>query len=139
VSVTGRGGGPRHKLTPEVEEALVASYRAGVPAKFACEAAGVDTSTVYRWLRFGEKADDGPERQLFLALKKARAVGIRSRLKRVTAAAKKGAWQADCWVLERTHPDQFGSDRKELAVLRKELASLAAKLAAAEAARGSTG
>lgn len=52
-----RTGGRRSKLTPETHEAIVKAVRAGATFEGAAGAAGVDESTLYRWLREAEQED----------------------------------------------------------------------------------
>lgn len=51
-----RTGGRRSKLTPETHSAIVKAVRAGATFENAAQAAGVDESTLYRWLRDAELA-----------------------------------------------------------------------------------
>lgn len=49
-----RTGGRRTKLTPETHERIITAVRAGATFDAAAGAAGVDQSTLYRWLREAE-------------------------------------------------------------------------------------
>jgi hypothetical protein len=74
-----RGGGQRKrgrpsKLTDEVTDAIVQAVRAGNYLDTAADHAGVDRSTVYRWIKAGEDADAPAEvRDFCAALSRARA------------------------------------------------------------------
>lgn len=69
-----RPGGRRSKLTPETHDAIVRAVRAGATHEAAAGAAGIDESTLYRWLREAE-AEDAPadKRQFHQDLARARA------------------------------------------------------------------
>lgn len=69
-----RPGGRKSKLTPETHDAIVKAVRAGATYEAAAGAAGIDESTLYRWLREGE-SEDGPadKRQFRHDLMRARA------------------------------------------------------------------
>ena len=118
-------GGPLTKLTATTRRAVVKAISDGLPRKFAAEVAGVSERCLYKWLAAGRKGESPEAVQLVQDLKKARAKGVAARLARITKAASKGAWQADAWVLERTHPEHFASERRELAELRREVKRLA--------------
>ena len=112
------------KLTKATAKAITDAVARGLPLKFAAASADIGERTLYRWLKAGKTAGTGPEWQLWQELKKAQAKSVAVRVARLSKAATKGAWQADCWWLERVFPGQFASDRRELAALRKELAEL---------------
>ncbi len=112
------------KLTPEASAAVLAAVSAGLPRHLAAHAAGVDRSTLLRWLAEGRRAESGPCRDLRDALKKAEAVGVATRIARIADAGVAGTWQADAWYLERVHGDIFGTNARELKRLRQAVAAL---------------
>lgn len=118
-----KGGRPTH-LTPEAQDAICEALRDGVPMRTAAQLAGIPERTVFEWLRRGEGFDLKPQERIYVeflqATKLARAEGVKERIRRITQAAEKN-WQADAWVLERTHPEEF-SQRHIIEVnVRKQL------------------
>lgn len=98
--------GPKTKLTPEVQEAIVAAIRSGNYACVACEYGGITTQTYYRWLRQGEEAKSGRYRNFYLAIKKAEADAE----VRIVAYWQKQIpenWQAARDFLERRFPERW--------------------------------
>ena len=122
-------------LTPAVRDAVVAGFTDGLPTAFAAAAGGVCPRTLRYWLASGRRGDSAEAVQFLAAVKKARAEGVAARLRRITAAAGKH-WQADAWVLERTYPEVFGTNRRELRELRKQLTDLGEGLARLAAETG---
>jgi hypothetical protein len=95
------------KLTPEVQERIVAAVRAGNFYGPAAESAGISEATFYRWMKNGREAASGIQRDFYLAVRKAEAdleVEIVARLRK--AAIEE--WRAGLTLLERRHPDRWG-------------------------------
>lgn len=93
-----RGGRPT-KYTSAILKQICDMVGSGMNYTQAAEAAGIHRDTFNEWQN--SKSD------FSVALKKAKALGIARRLKRIEQAAKKGNWQADAWWLERVCRDQF--------------------------------
>lgn len=53
--------GRKSKLTPPVHDAIIDALERGAYAVTACNAAGVDESTMYRWLARGETSEENLE------------------------------------------------------------------------------
>lgn len=137
--MAGQPDSSKTKLTADVHRALVKAVSDSLPLRFAAEACDLDERTVQRWLAEGKKPGGDPACcRLCRDIKKARAEAVRARLRRLTRAARKW-WQADTWVLERQYPEEFGSDRRELADLRREVRYLADELAASRGRAGGQG
>jgi transposase len=134
------------KLTQAAHDAIVGAVGKGVPITHAAALAGVHYATVARWMARGRKDTAGMYREFCDAVKRATAEAIQTRVGRIEEAATGGQvveqrqvvvekegvktttttvkytrpeWTADAWVLERRHPDEFGTDRKRLAELEK--------------------
>jgi transposase len=108
----GKGG----KIETTVGERIVQLLRAGNYKEIAARAAGVGTSTLYRWLETGE-ADhehdrDTPLREFWDAVEKAQAEAEATDLALIAKAARSGQWQAAAWRLERKFPDRWGRREK---------------------------
>ena len=120
-----RRGGPVPKLTPETQKVLVEAIAAGVPRAVAAMRAGISERCLYQWLAKGRKGGKRNEGfvQLFQTLQKAEADAVVRNVALVQKAAAK-AWQASAWWLERRYPEEFGTNRHELAELRKQILEL---------------
>ena len=126
------------KLTDERINTVLGLIARGSTDKAACEAAGIDASTFYRWARKGEIARSGQYCQFFHDLKKARAYAYQKHLSLIGRAASEKqelktrkvtthadgtqtiveetreqapAWQASAWLLERRYPQEFSKNR----------------------------
>lgn len=122
------GSGRQRVMTPAVCKAVLEAIAKGTPRKFAAAGAGVGERTLYKYMRLGRLAKSGEAKDFYDALRCAEARSVAMRVERISGAAKKGAWQADCWWLERRYPEEFGSDRREVKVLQKQVLELATRL-----------
>jgi hypothetical protein len=61
------------KLTPEVRDKIVQAIRAGNFVATAAVYAGIDVSSVYRWMAEGQQANSGAKREFYDAVTVARA------------------------------------------------------------------
>ena len=102
----GKVGRPS-KFTPENREIILRGVKLGSPDMMAPQAAGLDYSTVRKWLVRGEAEKDGPYFEFFLSYKKARGERVNRWLGLIEDAAPT-SWQAAAWKLERLYPMQFG-------------------------------
>jgi hypothetical protein len=117
------------KLTTEVQKVIVDTLSAGVDRKHAALRSGISERTLLRWLRYG-RLKRAPEFESFLsAVKKAEADAVSRNVAIISKAAQGGTWTAAAWLLERRHPELYGSDRREISSLKKELADTKQKLA----------
>jgi transposase len=98
------------KLTPEVQDKIVAALRAGNYQETAAMYAGVEARTFYRWMERGESddADDEIYRQFRQAVEKAKADAEVRDIALIDKAAHDGSWQAAAWKLERKFPNRWG-------------------------------
>ncbi len=103
-----RPTGRPSKLTPELQERLVALIRAGNYVETAVLLVGLSKQTFYEWLRKGREQKRGKYAAFADAIERAAAEADERDLRRIDEAADKGVWQAAAWRLERRRPDQFG-------------------------------
>jgi transposase len=98
------------KLTPEVQDKIVAALRAGNYQETAAMYAGVEARTFYRWMERGESdgTEDEPYRQFRQAVEKAKADAEVRDIALIDKAAHDGSWQAAAWKLERKFPHKWG-------------------------------
>lgn len=110
-----RKQGRPSKLTEEVQNRILRAVQSGNWLETASAYAGVDASTVRRWIAKGE-ADDAeePYRSFCAAIKQARAEAEIRAVALIQKAAQDGTWQASAWYLERSHPDRWGRKRLEI-------------------------
>lgn len=113
-------------LTPDIHTVIVEAARTGTPVGFLGPLAGVDRSSVFRWLKLGAKPGT-PYTAFYDAVKAAQSEFVRDRLTRI-AGHGANSWQADAWLLERMFREEFGGDKLELNQLKKELKELRALL-----------
>lgn len=124
-------------ISKEKQDMVVDALRLGCYMKTAADYAGVEFTTVTRWIELGAKEDEGAYRKFYEATKKAIGDSQRNALdsikrasdgvevtktKTVTKQLKDGTkitektvekskliqWQAAAWILERRHPDDWG-------------------------------
>lgn len=91
---------------PTVAPKIIDAIKMGCSINKACEYAGIDTSTYYRWKAQFDAKEEGlirlaQLREFFLGVRQ--AIGERSVrwLATIEQAATKGDWKAAAWKLER--------------------------------------
>ena len=99
------------KLTEEIEARIVTLIRNGNYRTTACQAAGIGTSTFYRWMEQGEADDqedlDTPLRAFYLAVRRAEAESEATDIAIIETAARQGDWKAAAWRVERKVPQHW--------------------------------
>ena len=103
------------KLTQDTQDRIIQAVQAGNYLETAAQFAGIDGSTLRRWVAKGE-APNAPEpyRSFCTALKSARAAAEVRSVALIQQAATGGTWQAAAWYLERSYPDRWGRTRVEV-------------------------
>ena len=117
--------GRRTKCCDELTELIATGISGGLSEKDAAEAVGLSVNTLNRWKRRGreeierlidaenngEIAEIDPSEEVFVNFCEAMKRSVPQRkyklLQRIDDAGK-GTWQANAWLLERIHPDEFG-------------------------------
>lgn len=95
------------KLTKNVEETLCAALRAGNYIDTACDYAGIDRSTFYRWRKLAEEPGaTEPLKRFGAAIRKAEADAEVYALG-VVKQAMPTSWQAAMTFLERRYPHKW--------------------------------
>jgi hypothetical protein len=91
------------KLTPEVQDRIVAALRAGNYQETAAAYAGISAKTFYEWLNRGESEEPKEEafRNFREAVEKAKADADVRDVLLIDQAAQSGSWQAAAWKLDR--------------------------------------
>lgn len=116
------GPGRNPKLTDEIRKSILGDLATGNTRACAAARAGVSDRTLRRWLAAG-RAGRAPYVSFLSAVKKAEQDAQAFCVRTILAASKK-SWQAAAWFLERRYPTEFGSNRAELAELRRRLNEL---------------
>lgn len=108
-----RGPGAPSKFSEERAERLIQAVRGGNYLKTACAFAGIDYTTLRRWIHKADEPDAPPEYREFRdALEKARADAEVAALAKIQKAANEGQWQASAWFLERSMPERWARKEK---------------------------
>lgn len=107
------GQGRPTKLTLEVQEKIVSAITAGNYIETASAYAGINKTTLYKWLKRGGRAKSGIYFSFSNAVEKALADAEVLDVARIAKAAET-YWQAAAWRLERKFPQKWGrKDRLE--------------------------
>jgi hypothetical protein len=99
-------GTTRLELDPEIQARIVTFIKAGSYVETAAAAAGVNKSTLHRWLKRGAEGEQ-PFAGFADALEAALAEAELRDLARIDKAADT-QWQAAAWKLERRNPKAWG-------------------------------
>lgn len=133
----------KSKLTSEVGDAIVSALEEGNYAKTAAEAAGVDESTYYKWLKRGEdelaRVEEGRGRsvrkseetfvQFFQSVTRARGNAEASAVEKIKDAGEED-WRAAAWFLERRYSSRWANTQRVEVQVREELEAALDKLEA---------
>ena len=140
-----RASGRPTKLTPEVQAKICEAIRAGNYIETAAAFAGIRKSTLYDWLRRGQRASHGLYRSFSEAVEKAQADTEARDVALIAKAAAEGNWKAAAWRLERKFPERWGRREHHLVdanvngmlkVTADDAVQELARLLAAHASRG---
>ena len=103
------------KLTMQMVETAIELKERGLYDKYIIAALGVRPSTFYQWLNEGETARQGSaKRALCDGLKRAETGFVLSLTDTIKKASEKPQhWTAASWLLERTHPDEYGKAERK--------------------------
>lgn len=77
----------------------------GLSLKSCASLAGIDESTLHRWISKGREAKRGRYRDFYINLERANAKFEVYHLKKVT---EDETWQSSAWILERTFSERYG-------------------------------
>ncbi len=118
------------KLTPEIQDKIIQALAIGNYRKDAAEYAGIDATTLHRWMLRGAREKDSACADLRTAVLEAESRAKITAIGSITKAMRNGDWRAAAYWLERKFPHQF-SDRSQLFLIQKTFEQVEA---AAEAA-----
>lgn len=98
-------------MTPEREAKILELIRLGLTYEKACQAAGIDKGTLWRWMKIGKAAKSGKFYDFRVAIDRARAEGEEKHVQNIVNAGT-STWQASAWWLERTNRERWGKEVK---------------------------
>ena len=100
------------KFNEKTIEIILKARESGLNQKECAEVAGINESTLYKWLNKGKKAKRGKYRDFYNDFQMAKNKNKLFHLKKIHEAE---AWTASAWYLERVYPEEFGrKDRVDL-------------------------
>lgn len=101
-----KGGRPL-TFTPKLAGEVISAVERGVPLRQAAALAGVSDALLHMWLRFGRDGKEQKYVDFEREVYRASAICVDITVKRLNEAAEED-WRAGAWLLERTHPREFG-------------------------------
>lgn len=119
------------QLTDPLRERILSLIREGNYASDACSACGVNKGTYTSWINRGNADIKNGKNSAFAEfarqVKQARDEATAALVKTIKSASER-QWQAAAWLLERTRPDQWADNRREIRALSKQLQEAIAAL-----------
>ena len=120
-----RTGRPQKLMeNPAITAVVVDGIERGLYLETAAALAGIDKSTLWRWLKRGARDKSGAYHEFCNAVKGAMARAESNLLDILqTAATRKKSpdWTAAAWILERRHPEKWGRKRFQTVNFQGEL------------------
>ena len=108
------------KLTDETTNKICHYVAEGNYLDTACRLAGVDYSTMRRWIQKGEQEGKGKCYEFAERLKTAEAQAEAKRVELILKAGKYDDWKANAWYLERKYPERWGKHDRLDANIKSE-------------------
>ena len=102
-----REPGRPSKLTPDVQEKIVQALRLGNHRKHAAAFAGIDETTLRRWMTRGSNPTDEPYASFRAEVEETEAKAKVAAMGCVYKAVIGGDWKAAAWYLERKAPEHY--------------------------------
>jgi len=101
------------KFDPDTCHKIIQALEAGNYRKTAAALAGIDETTLVRWIKRGrESKSRGKYYQFYQSVKKAEEFAKAYHLQQIRKASENGSWQASAWYLERKHPNEWGRQQR---------------------------
>ena len=91
------------KLNAQRAQQICDYVAQGHTREVAAQACGIVSTTLYRWMKRGERQPDGPYGEFCRALKRADLEAELACLRQIKEAAQNGDWRAAAWMLERRY------------------------------------
>src|SRR3972149_6276509 len=99
------------KLTSELQEKICAYLAEGCTHKAAFMAVGIDKSTFYKWLQFGERTKSGIYKDFFDAVKKAEGEAYAFYVSALKENSRRGNAMSIIFWLQNRHGDEWQDKR----------------------------
>lgn len=108
------GPGRDTKLTPERQARIVELLKLGTGRVRAARGAGIERTTLFRWLQEGESVSEGPKRDFFNAVQEAEDTyheELVTEMRRIALQGESDSvrLQAINRILERRYPEDWGA------------------------------
>ena len=94
-------GAPLKLLNKTIVDRIMEATRKGHPREMVAHYAGIDPSTLYKWINLGRDGKQ-PYQAFVRRLEQAKAEGLHGLLSTIENAAQ-DQWQAAAWLAERCH------------------------------------
>lgn len=120
------GPGRPTKLTPELQADYLKALRRCLYLETAARCVDLDPKTVQNWMRDGKKEPNGEYGEFFRAVKRELALAEAERVSMLTAHGAE-TWQALAWLNERSAPERWGDQKREVRKLEKLVRQLLAE------------
>ena len=95
---------PPKKFNEETCQCLIENYGKGLPLKYCADIAGIDRSTIYRWMEKGKKSKRGKYNDFYKDMQRAKSKFI---TKNLLDIQENKSWMAKQYLLQVTDPEQF--------------------------------
>lgn len=92
------------KFNEDTCKCLVENHGKGLPIKDCADIAGIDRTTVYKWLDKGKVAKRGKYRDFYVDMQRARAKFKAHHLQKI---ANSQSWMASQYLLQCVDPDEY--------------------------------
>ena len=125
-------GGRPTLFVKEVKDKIIKAVSKGNYLCDAAESAGIDPSTLKRWMKQGRREKSGEYYDFYTAIVKSEKQVISKCVEGVISQGKKDARHLQ-WYLERKMPEKWGKDRLQIKQLETRMAELEAREAASRA------
>lgn len=107
-----RGTGTKARLTPEVQLSIIERLRAGIPLRWAAQAAGVTYGSAKTWIDHGNEDRNAGRISIYsdfvYEVERADSEYVASAVARIRMHGTDD-WRAEAWLLERMHRGVFGN------------------------------
>ena len=119
------------RLDKDIIAKSIEAVSSGANYAMLSDCLGVAESTIYEWKKRGREDIEAGLNTIYAEfldnIKKCRYQYEQSLCAEIQRQGFEGAWQANCWLLERRNPKVFGKDAnvlREIAELKEALASV---------------
>ena len=105
--------GRPNKLNSETKKKLLGSIALGLSYADSCTMAGIHYKTFNNWKNIGIEGKRKEYIDFLDAIKRAEITGKAQNIKKIK---DDDSWQSKAWLLERQHPQEFGTKGQDINV-----------------------